>query len=74
MFLSEIFHILIIFQIAQAEKPAPSSDFESATFALLDDALNVVNTLVCPFPADNFSKYRKNIIPNKQCIILTHNL
>ena len=40
----------------------------------MDSTLNVVNTFVCPFPADNFSKYRKNIIPNKQCIILTHNL
>jgi hypothetical protein len=27
-----------------------------------------------PFPADNFSKNKTKVIPNKECIILTHNL
>ena len=27
-----------------------------------------------PFPADNFSKTKTKVIPNKECIILTHNL
>jgi dihydrofolate reductase len=26
-----------------------------------------------PFAADNFSKYRIKVIPNKECIIITHN-
>ena len=27
-----------------------------------------------PFPANNFSKNKTKVIPNKECIILTHNL
>ena len=25
-----------------------------------------------PFPADNFSKYKMNVIPNKECILIIH--
>ena len=25
-----------------------------------------------PFPADNFSKYKMDVIPNKECILVIH--
>ena len=31
-------------------------------------------TLQNPFPADNFSKYKMNVIPNKECILIIHKL
>ena len=32
----------------------------------------VLFTFLNPFPADDFSKYKMNVIPNKECIIIIH--
>ena len=32
----------------------------------------VLFTFLNPFPADNFGKYKMNVIPNKECISIIH--
>ena len=33
-----------------------------------------IYVVLCPWPADSFSKYKTRDIPNKACIVVVHNL